>query len=85
MDIVEPYFDKFFDVLVFMHEKCTYKQFTNFFFSMLPRMQVKDAHIVRLVSLLNEVPDTDAMFAETLKDGLDLLIRTQQIRAYARL
>lgn len=68
-----------------MHEKCTYKQFTGFFHSLLPRMVVKDAHIVRLVSLLQDVPDTDAMFAETLRDGLDLLIRTQQIRAYARL
>ena len=44
---------------------------------MLPRMVVKDAYIVRLVSLLQDVPDTDAMFAETLRDGLDLLIRTQ--------
>lgn len=60
-----------------MHEKATYKQFSNFFFSMLPRMVVKDAYIVRLVSLLQDVPDTDAMFAETLRDGLDLLIRTQ--------
>mmetsp|Transcript_17220 Transcript_17220/g.21745 ORF Transcript_17220/g.21745 Transcript_17220/m.21745 type:complete len:101 (-) Transcript_17220:11-313(-) len=83
MDIIEPYFDKFFDILPFMHEKSTHKTFESFFFNMLPRMAVKDAHIVRLVNLLQEVPDTDTMFAETLKDGLDVLIRIQQIRTLA--
>lgn len=83
MDIIAPYFDKFFDVLVEMHEKSTYKVFTGFFHSLLPRMAVKDAHIVRLVTLLQDVPDNDQMFAETLKDGLDVLIRIQQVRALA--
>ncbi len=77
MDIIEPYFDQFFDILVDLHEKSTYKVFTGFFHSLLPRIVVKDAYIVRLVTLLQEVPDNDQMFAETLKDGLDILIRIQ--------
>lgn len=52
LEIVEPYFEKFFDILLEMHEKTTYKEFSSFFHSMMPRMQVKDSHIVRLVSLL---------------------------------
>jgi len=81
--IVEPYFERFFDVLVFMHEKTTYKEFSTFFHMMLPTIVVRDSFIVRLVSLLQEVPDNEQMFAETLKDGIDLLIRSQQVRALA--
>lgn len=83
LDIVEPYFDKFFDILPEMHEQMTHKAFEGFFYSMLPRLAVRDSHIVRLVTLLQDTPDTQKMFAETLRDGIDLLVRTQTIRAFA--
>ena len=41
-DIVEPYFDKFFDVLPMVYEKMTHKNFEGFFYGFLPRMEVKD-------------------------------------------
>ena len=77
IDIVEPYFEKFFDILYEQHEKSTHKRFESFFFSLMPRMVVTDHHIVRLVSILQDTPDTEQMFSETLRDGVDLLVRTQ--------
>lgn len=77
LDLLEPYEDKFFDILFEQHEHTTYKTFSSFFHSMLPRMVVKDSYIVRLVALLHETPDTEQMFAETIKDGIDMLIRSQ--------
>jgi len=46
-------------------------------------MVAADNHIVRLVTVLQETPDTELMFTEMLRDGIDLLVRTQQIRAFA--
>ena len=83
IDIVRPYFDKFFDVLVQMHSTKTHKDFEAFFYGLLPRLEVTDTMIVKLVQLYQEVPDTDQMFKEILQDGIDLLIRTKTIRALA--
>jgi len=49
---------------------------------MLPRMgEIKNEHIVRLVCLKQDTPDTDKVFTKTLQDGIELLIRTKEIRA----
>ena len=50
---------------------------------MLPRLAVRDSHIVRLVTLLQDSPDTEKTFIETLRDAIDLLVSTQQIRAFS--
>ena len=38
------------------------KEFESFFWNLLPSMQVQDSHIVRLVSILQDTPDTDHIF-----------------------
>ena len=38
LDLIEPYEDKFFDILYEQHEKTTFKTFNSFFHSMLPRI-----------------------------------------------
>lgn len=83
VDIIEPYFEKFFDELVRQNEMTTHKKFEDFFHYMMPRMRVTDHYIVRLVSILQDTPDNEQMFSETLRDGIDLLVKTQQIRAFA--
>jgi len=75
LDIIEPYFDKFFDCLAELHEKCTHKKFESFFYSMLPRMKISDSHIVKLVALKLHTPDTEKMFADSLQDGIEILMR----------
>ena len=46
---------------------------------MLPRLSVKDAYIFRLYQLLYDTPDSQGPFQSTLKDGIDILFRTQRI------
>jgi len=51
IELLRPYFDKFYDVIGEMHSKCTFKYMDNFFYAMLPRMEVDDSQIVRLVQM----------------------------------
>lgn len=82
-DLVEPYFEKFFDVLMEQHKTSTKKKFESFFHSMIPTMVIKDSYIVKLVSILQDVPDTEQALQEMLRDGVDLLIRRQKCRQIA--
>lgn len=50
---------------------------------MLPRMKISDSHIVKLVSLKLETSDNEGMFANTLQDGIELLMRSKAIRELA--
>lgn len=49
IDLVRPYFDKFYEVLPLIYEKHAFKYIENFYHSLLPRMEIKDEHIVKLV------------------------------------
>ena len=79
IDLLEPYFDKFFDTLVLQSKMSSYKSLCSFFHAMLPRLSVKDDYIFRLYQLLYDTPDSQGPFQSTLKDGIDILFRTQRI------
>ena len=51
LDLTRVYNDRFFEVLPVLSEKFTYKQLTAFFWGMLPKMEVTDSAIVKLVML----------------------------------
>ena len=81
-----PYFEKFYEVLPEIYEKATFKKFDSFFHTMLPRGgEIKDEHIVKLVCLKQDTPDTEKMFMNTLQDGIELLLRSKEIRALNKL
>ena len=46
-------------------------------------MQVEDGHIVKLVSIKSQVPDTNTSFTNVLQDGVDVLLRSKNIRDLA--
>jgi hypothetical protein len=49
---------------------------------MLPRSgEIKDEHIVKLMCLKQETPDNEKQFMKSLQDGIELLIRSKEIRA----
>jgi len=81
LDLCEPYFDKFFDHVATMQAKTSTKIFESFFFGLLPRMNISDAHIVKLVALKQDTPDNEKTFINTLQDGIELLVRSKQVRA----
>ena len=80
LDIVSPYFDKFFDVLPLIYKQSSYRSFQSFFYNLLPRMVVTDEHIVKLIVLKQETPDNEKNFMTILQDGIELLLRSKQIR-----
>lgn len=83
LDIVRPYFDKFFDVLPQVYEKQAFKYVENFFHSLLPRMDIKDEHIVRLLTLKLQTPDNNTNFANIINEGLELTMRSKSVREFA--
>ena len=56
----------------------------QFFHCMLPRMEIEDEHIVKLVELKKETADTENLFRQKLQDGIEILLRCKTIRDYAR-
>ena len=85
IDLVRPYFEKFYDELPFVYKNHSRKYLETYMFSLLPRLEVKDSHIVKLVSLKKQTPDNESMFANMLNEGVDLLLRTKEIRDFAKL
>jgi len=75
--LVEPYFEKYYEVLQTLKELTSSIYLETFFYQMLPRMKISDSHIVKLVSLKQETPDNEQMFASMLQDGIELLIRSK--------
>ena len=80
IDIIEPYFDKFYQVLPSMHKQLTLNSFNSFFNMLLPRLKIKDSHVVTLVALKQDTPDNEKNFMNTLQNGIELLLRSKQIR-----
>ncbi len=48
-------------------------------------MQIADSHIVKLVSIKANTPDSESNFLKMLQDGIEILIRCMEIRAFAKL
>ena len=84
LELISPYFEKYFEILPILNEKTTYKYLNQFFHAMLPTTVIKDSYIVKLVALKNETPDSAKNFNSMLQDGIEILVRTMQIREFAK-
>ena len=82
MDLIRPYFDKFYQVFPHVYEKSIFKYVENFN-SLLPRMEIKDEHIVKLLALKLQTADNNTNFANLLNEDLELVMRSKQVREYA--
>ena len=47
-------------------------------------MEIKNEHIIALVSLKIKCPDNNSNFANMLNDGLELVMRSKEVREFAR-
>ena len=54
------------------------------FGSLLPRIEIKDSDIVKLVSLKISTPDNNSNFIKEINDFIELLVRSKTVREYAR-
>lgn len=82
LDLIRPYFDKFYEALPLIYEKTSFK-YVESFNSLLPRMEIKDEHIVKLLALKLQTPDNNTNFANLLNENIELVMRSKQIREYA--
>ena len=85
MDIIAPYFEKYYEILPILNKGTSFKYLESFFHSLLPTMQIADQHIVKLVALKNETADSEHNFTKMLQDGIEILVRCMQIREFAKL
>ena len=80
IDILAPYFEEFYEILPKMKSQLSGQGFEGWFFGLLPRMVIEDRHIVKLVALKQDTPETEKHFQNILQDGVELLLRSKQIR-----
>jgi hypothetical protein len=67
-----------------MSKKVTQRHLKLFVDMMLPRMDVKDSDIIKLVILKNDTPDVEQMFSNMIQDSIELLIQSKEIRELAQ-
>ena len=46
-------------------------------------MEIKDEHIVKMMTLKLQTPDNNSNFTNLLNEGIELLIRSKEIREFA--
>ncbi len=66
LDIIAPYFDKYYDEIPRLNKETTYKYLNTFFYSLLPTMQIADSHIVKLVQIKANTADSEHNFTKML-------------------
>ena len=83
LDLIRPYFSKFIDFLPVLYEKKSFKSVESYFHSLLPRLEIEDEHIVKLLSLKISIPDNNTNFANLVSEGIELMLRSKEVREYA--
>ena len=82
-DIVKPYFDLYYEELKVADSKYTTKFVEAFLGGMRPTMEITDSHIVKLVTIKGNVPDTNSAYKKQLEESIELLIRAKTLREMA--
>jgi hypothetical protein len=83
LDIIRPYFDRFYEDAIKVYQTQSFKYFENFVAHLLPRWEIQDKHIVKLVQMKNATPDTQSNLGKELQDSIEFLIRSREVREKA--
>ena len=59
------------------------KVFESFFYTLMPRLDIKDEHIVKMMQLKLQTPDRNTGFINQLNEGIELMIRSKAVREFA--
>ena len=78
-----PYADKYYDALVNLSHKQVYRYQQAFTMSLMPRSVIEDRHLVRLMNIKSQTPDNDKAYMDLLQEVLELLLRSNRVRAQA--
>jgi len=83
LDLVRPYFDKYYEALPDIESQHGYKYLQFFSNFMVPTLEIEDKHIVKLINIKSKVPDTNKVFQNILQDNIELLLRIKNVREFA--
>lgn len=84
LDLVRPYFDKYYEALRDFNTHHGYRYMETFIYAMRPVLEILDSHIVKMVTIKGNVPDTDSAYKKTLEENIELLIRCKTLRDLAQ-
>lgn len=82
-DICKPYFDMYYEQLKDLDGSFTTKFVEAFLHGMRPTMEITDTHIVKLVTLKGNIPDTNSAYKKQLEESIELLVRAKTLREMA--
>lgn len=83
LDLVRPYFDKYYEALKDFNKHHGFRYLESFMYTMRPTMEILDSHIVKMVTINGNVPDTDSSYKKQLEENIELLIRCKTLREMA--
>lgn len=83
-ELTKPYADKYYEALKDFNKHHSYRQLESFVMSMRPTQEVLDSHIVKMVTIKGNIPDTDSAYKKTLEENIELLIRIKTLREMAK-
>lgn len=83
-ELTKPYADKYYEALKDFNKKFSYRYTESFIALMRPTMEILDSHIVKMVIIKGNVPDTDSAYKKTLDENIELLIRCKTLRELAQ-
>lgn len=82
-ELTRPYADKYYEALKDFNQHHNYRYQESFISGMRPTMEILDSHIVKLVTIKLNVPDTNSAYLKQLEENIELLIRCKRLRELA--
>jgi hypothetical protein len=83
VELTNQYADKYYEALKDFNKHFSYRQVESFIAMMRPTHEIHDSHIVKMVTIKGNIPDTDSAYKKTLEENIELLIRIKTLRELA--
>lgn len=83
LELTRPYADKYYESLKDFNKYHSWKYMDSFIMFMRPSLEILDSHIVKMVTIKGNVPDTDGAYKKVLDENIELLIRCRNLRELA--
>ena len=79
-DLTKQYADKYYEALKDFNKHHGWRYVESFIGAMRPTQEILDSHIVKMVTIKGNIPDTDSAYKKVLEENIELLIRIKTLR-----
>ena len=80
MDLIRPYFEEFLKAIKPLYYTFQFQFVESFVDNLLPLLEIKDEHIVKLVEIKLETPDSEISFMKLIDQSIEKMILCKQVR-----